>query len=83
MPAACEEFTAEELAYALAEHRGRAEDLLTLAAALEDQAARHQGGAAGRDHPAGQGADHRLRHRAARPRRGPAAEAMVLGRAGG
>ena len=35
MPAACEEFTAEELAYALAEHRGRAEDLLTLAATLE------------------------------------------------
>ena len=35
MPAAWEEFTAEELAYALAGHRGRAEDLLTLAAALE------------------------------------------------
>ena len=34
MPAAWEEFTAEELAYALAEHRGRAEDLLTLARAL-------------------------------------------------
>jgi len=35
MPAACAEFTAEELAYALAESRGRAEDLLTLAATLE------------------------------------------------
>src|SRR5271169_6357336 len=35
MPAAWEEFTAAELAYALAEHRGRAEDLLTLAATLE------------------------------------------------
>ncbi len=35
MLAACEEFTAEELAYALAEHRGRAEDLLTLAATLQ------------------------------------------------
>ncbi len=35
MPAAWDEFTPEELAYALAEHRGRAEDLLTLAAALE------------------------------------------------
>ena len=35
MPAACEQFTAEELAYALAEHRGRAEDLLTIAAALQ------------------------------------------------
>ena len=35
MPAACGEFTAEELAYALAEHRGRAEDLLTLALTLE------------------------------------------------
>ncbi len=35
MPAAWEEFTAGELAYALAEHRGRAEDLLTLAAAME------------------------------------------------
>ena len=34
MPAAWEEFTAGELACALAEHRGRAEDLLTLAAAL-------------------------------------------------
>jgi len=34
MPAACGEFTAEELAYALAEHRGRAEDLLTIAAGL-------------------------------------------------
>ena len=37
MPAACEEFTAEELAYALAEHRGRAEDLLTLALTLESR----------------------------------------------
>ncbi len=37
MPAACEEFTAEELAYALAEHRGRAEDLLTIAGALESR----------------------------------------------
>ena len=37
MPAACEEFTAEELAYALAEHRGRAEDLLTIAAAVESR----------------------------------------------
>ena len=35
MPAACEEFTAQELAYALAESRGRAEDLLTIAAALQ------------------------------------------------
>ncbi len=35
MPAACEEFTAGELAFALAEHRGRAEDLLTLTATLE------------------------------------------------
>ena len=35
MPAGCEEFTAGELAYALAGHRGRAEDLLTVAAALE------------------------------------------------
>ena len=35
MPAACGEFTAEELACALAEHRGRAEDLLTIAAALQ------------------------------------------------
>ena len=35
MPAACGEFTAGELAYALAEHRGRAEDLLTLALTLE------------------------------------------------
>ena len=37
MPAACAEFTAEELACALAEHRGRAEDLLTIAAALESR----------------------------------------------
>ena len=37
MPAACGEFTAEELACALAEHRGRAEDLLTIAAALESR----------------------------------------------
>ena len=37
MPAACGEFTAEELAYALAEHRGRAEELLTIAAALESR----------------------------------------------
>ena len=35
MPAACGEFTAAELACALAEHRGRAEDLLTIAAALQ------------------------------------------------
>ena len=35
MPAACGEFTADELAHVLAEHRGRAEDLLGLAAALE------------------------------------------------
>jgi len=35
MPAAWEEFTVAELAFALAEHRGRAEDLLTLAATLE------------------------------------------------
>ena len=35
VPAACGEFTAEELACALAEHRGRAEDLLTIAAALQ------------------------------------------------
>ncbi len=35
MPAAWEEFTTEELAYALAGHRGRAEDLLTLALTLE------------------------------------------------
>ena len=34
LPAACAEFTAEELACALAESRGRAEDLLTIAAAL-------------------------------------------------
>ena len=37
MPAACAEFTAEELACALAEQRGRAEDLLTLAAALQSK----------------------------------------------
>ena len=35
MPAACGEFTADELAHVLADHRGRAEDLLGLAAALE------------------------------------------------
>jgi hypothetical protein len=35
MPTAWEEFTADELAYVLAEHRGRAEDLLSIAAALE------------------------------------------------
>ena len=34
MPAACEEFTADELAHVLADSRGRAEDLLTVAAAL-------------------------------------------------
>src|SRR5712691_3893124 len=35
MPAACEEFTADELAQALAESRGRAEDTLTVALRLE------------------------------------------------
>ena len=35
MPAAWEEFTAGELVYALAEHRGRAEDLLGIALTLE------------------------------------------------
>jgi len=37
MPAAHEEFTADELAHVLAEHRGRAEDLLTVAATLESR----------------------------------------------
>ena len=68
LPGGWEEFTAEELGYALAGHRGRAADLLTLAAALACWAVRHPGGAAGRDHPAGQGVDHRRRHRAAGPR---------------
>ena len=35
MPAACEEFTANELALVLAEHRGRADDLLAFALTLE------------------------------------------------
>jgi len=35
MPAACAEFTADELAHVLAEHRGRADDLLALALALQ------------------------------------------------
>ena len=35
MPTACEEFTADELAHALAESRGRAEDLLTIALTLQ------------------------------------------------
>ena len=35
MPAACAEFTADELANVLAEHRGRADDLLALALALQ------------------------------------------------
>ena len=37
MPAACEEFTADELAHVLADSRGRAEDLLTVAAKLESK----------------------------------------------
>ena len=83
MPAAWEEFTADELAHVLAESRGRAEDLLTLAPRAGEQAARHQGGVAGRD---------RARRSKAEiiawatalldPDEARAAEAMVLGRAG-
>ena len=37
MPAACEEFTADELAYTLAEHRSHADDLLTFALTLQSK----------------------------------------------
>ena len=73
---AWDEFTGDELGYALAEGRGRGEDLLTLAQALEARLPGHQGGAAGRHHHPGQGRGHRLRSprcwtpkRPARPRR--------------
>jgi hypothetical protein len=37
MPAACEEFTADELAYTLAEHRSHADDLLSFALTLQSK----------------------------------------------
>ena len=71
MPAAWEEFTADELAQALAESRGRADDMLDPGTAADGPAARDQGGAAGRDHHQVQGGDHRLGDRAAGSGRGP------------
>ena len=64
------EFTADQLACALADSRGHAGALLGLAGFPRHPAARHEGGAAGRDHLPVQGRDHRSRHRAAGPGRG-------------
>ena len=60
------EFTADQVAYALGESRGRAEDLVDLAQTLRDPAARHRRGAGRRDGLPVQGRDHRPRHRPAR-----------------
>ena len=67
VPAGWDEFTADELAWALAESRGRAEDILTLFGAAGGPAARDRGGAAGRGDRPGQGGDHRVGDRAAGP----------------
>ena len=60
------EFTADQVAYALAESRGRAGDLVDLAQTLRNPAARHRRRAGRRDDHPVQGRDHRPRHRAAR-----------------
>ena len=82
MPAACEEFTADELAYALAEHRSRAEDLLTLAATLQTRLPGT--GAALRDGILRLDKAQIIAYATANldPDEARAAEAMVLGRAG-
>ena len=60
------EFTADQVAYALGESRGRAEALVDLAQTLRNPAARHRRGAGRRDGLPVQGRDHRPRHRPAR-----------------
>jgi hypothetical protein len=60
------EFTADQLAYALGESRGRAEILLDLAHTLPTRLpVQDRRGAPGRDDFAVQGRDHRRRHRVA------------------
>jgi hypothetical protein len=61
-----EEFTADEVANALAESRGRAGDLVDLARTLAGPAARHRRRAGRRHHHPVQGRDHHPRHRPAR-----------------
>ena len=82
MPAGWDEFTADELAYALAESRGRAEDMLTLAVRL---AARLPGTAAAlRAGTLTRGKAEIIAWATALldPAEARAAEALVLGRAG-
>jgi hypothetical protein len=82
MPEACEEFTENELAYALAESRGRAEDLLSIALTMESKLPGTK--AALRDGILRQDKAWIIACASARldPQEARAAEAMVLGRAG-
>ena len=83
MPAAWDEFAADQLACALAESRGRADDPARPRAFSRNPAARHEGGAAGRDHHPVQGRDSSPRATALLdPAEARAAEDKVLDRAG-
>ena len=66
-----QEFTGDQVAYALGESRARADSLIGMAQNPAGPAARHGGGPGGRDDLPVQGGDHRRGHRAAGGRGGP------------
>ena len=66
-----QEFTADQVAYALGESRARADSLIGMAQTLQARLPGTGGGAGGRDDLPVQGGDHRRGHRAAGGRGGP------------